>query len=236
MRRISPLLALFLLAAVSAYAALLETSATSILDWSYSYSIRRGIVAHQPPVVDLAYGGFSKLGGRSYASTGFGIGYAVYANTSEYRTSLERGAGDVQSVVSAVPPAKPTLFVHAKYVVFLDEPRELRVIRVFFTDLQGNIVTPSKGKQVLVNVELSASAYAYATIIIQVARKEGNAMIPVSISVQHSLVGPGVELSASWTPESSGFYVIKVFVWNGLPGQVDVWKSYAYYTATVTIP
>lgn len=119
----------------------------------------------------------------------------------------------------------------------------LSISSTYFTDIAGNSVEPAPGKQVLIHFVINATpaeTYASALVILEIHRYEpstGTIIIDenMAIAVSRTLVGNGIDLTLMWWPKEPGYYIVRGYIWNGFPGQVDKWESYASYEQVISI-
>ncbi|ALL01953.1 hypothetical protein Pyrde_1910 [Pyrodictium delaneyi] len=254
MRRVALLsfsLAFLSTLAVLAAAAELGLSVSSVFDWFYNVTVRLGFKAQPAPIVAWDYALMGSSGGKAVAADGFSLAYnlSVDVNTTAASpdTVVEVAASTpTVSVYGAEPRQLFVVYANGTMSALgggggqqvCASPRECGLElgwgRVYYTDAMGNPASPAAGKQVLIHFPIHASPqgrYGKALVLVEVHRYDpsyGTVIIDenMAIGVSWALVGDGIEVTLLWWPKDPGTYLIRAYVWNGFPGQVEEWESY----------
>ena len=235
--------------AIMAAAAELGLSVAGFFDWSYSVSSRLGYKAPVKPSIDWDYVLLGSGGGRAIVAEGFDVAYNVSVDlntTAIVDANISTVVGSVPGVEVRVREPQQLFVIYANGTSaalgggdqICPTPREcgleLSWGRVYYTDAVGNPASPAAGRQVLIHFPIHAQPagkYGKALVIVEVHRYDpatGTVTVDdnMAIGVSWALVGDGVEFTLLWWPKEPGTYLIRGYIWNGFPGQVDHWESY----------
>ncbi len=238
------------LAVLAAAAELQLEPIASVMDWLYSVSAKLG---HRAPVklgMDWDYVLLGS-GGKAIAVEGFGVAYNVSVDfnaTTIVDANISTVVGSVPGVEVRVWKPRQLFVIYANGTSaalgggggqICPTPKDcglkLSWGQVYYTDALGNPASPATGRQVLIHFPVHASPqgrYGKALVLVEVHRYDpatGTVVIDenMAIGVSWVLVGDGVEVTLLWWPKEPGTYLIRGYIWNGFPGQVDHWESYA---------
>ncbi len=234
--------------ALLAAAAELGLTGFTVFDWDYNVSAKLGYKTPRGLSIDWDYVLLGSGGGKAIAAESFSLAYNVSIDlntTSGVDANISVAAQPVGSSVDAVEPqrlfviyANGTRAALGGGAQICPSPKECGLElgwgRVYYTDAMGNPSSPAAGRQVLIHFPIHArpgDKYGKALVIVEVHRYDpmtGAITIDenMAIGVSYALVGDGVEVTLLWWPKEPGTYLIRGYIWNGFPGQVDRWESY----------
>lgn len=103
-----------------------------------------------------------------------------------------------------------------------------------FTDLEGHVYSPPLpgSRQYLVWVNISCSEPVTGMVIVEAHRYNlaTNTVIideNMAINIFRVHINGSASFAGLWWPHAKGTYLLRVYIWNGLPGKGMHWESYA---------
>ena len=222
---------------------------SDIFDWLYNVSTKINPLAREKPGMYWDYMVSAKTA-KTAAGSVFALAYNV---TIDVNTTSASPDASINSTIVLPEPGLPsteeprTLFrIYANGTSAMPggggsicpTPRacglRLGWGQLYYTDVMGNPSSPAAGRQVLIHVPIRAdisNRFGKALVILEVHKYDpttGSISIDenMAIGVNYALVGDGIEVTLLWWPREPGTYIIRAYIWNGFPGQVEKWESY----------